>query len=379
LTLFVRSFSPTWQKPDEQTAKTEIGPETELPTANVLKKRILVIGPTFGAWGGLEAFMMTVAKHCSEQKDFATRLCYKINGKAKIETNFSEQLRKNKGISSQIVRSGSAALWREIRQADIVHAQNASPDICTISAILQKPLFLTIHNHMHKRRGWRAVIWKIMARLGSVRWYNSNFVRGSWEHSKPSRHSHAFPTVSEIEFRQPKVQGRHGFLFLARWIENKGMDLLLEAYRSIAPDPVEWPLHMLGDGPLRQHLEDQYRDVPGIHFHGFVEPEVKHRLIRSAKWMVTPPHTQEDMGLTPLEARAMGIPCIVTRDGGLPEVAGEESLLCEPGSIDSLRNQMAAAIAMDENEYAIRSKQAYEGIQRELRPIKFYSETFRRA
>ena len=51
---------------------------------------------------------------------------------------------------------------------------------------------------------------------------------------------------------------------------------------------------------------------------------------REAKWMVTPPHTQEDLGLTPLEARSVGVPCIASTDGGVKETAGPHALFCKP-------------------------------------------------
>ena len=51
--------------------------------------------------------------------------------------------------------------------------------------------------------------------------------------------------------------------------------------------------------------------------------------------MVTPPHTKEDLGLTPLEARSVGVPCIASRDGGVQETAGKHSLLCKPGDAES--------------------------------------------
>jgi glycosyltransferase involved in cell wall biosynthesis len=37
--------------------------------------------------------------------------------------------------------------------------------------------------------------------------------------------------------------------------------------------------------------------------------------------------TREDFGLTAVEARNLGVPCIITRDGGLPEAGGKQALI----------------------------------------------------
>ena len=45
-----------------------------------------------------------------------------------------------------------------------------------------------------------------------------------------------------------------GFLFVGRWVPNKGIRTLLNAYARLNADPQEWPLIMLGDGPLREEV-----------------------------------------------------------------------------------------------------------------------------
>ena len=48
------------------------------------------------------------------------------------------------------------------------------------------------------------------------------------------------------------------------------------------------------------------------------------------------PIPKEDLGLTPLEARSVGVPCIASTDGGVQETAGPHALFCKPGDVDSL-------------------------------------------
>ena len=92
----------------------------------------------------------------------------------------------------------------------------------------------------------------------------------------------------------------------------------------------------------------------------------------AACWLVAPANTKEDMGLTPIEARHLGVPAIVTRDGGLPEAGGPAALLCEPGNVADLRHALEVAAGMGEEEYGRRSHEAKSSLQQYLRPMGDY-------
>jgi glycosyltransferase involved in cell wall biosynthesis len=173
---------------------------------------------------------------------------------------------------------------------------------------------------------------------------------------------------------------RKGFLFIGRWVPNKGIRILLEAYARLKADPQEWPLTMLGDGPLREEVSHkiQVRGIQGVQLPGFVSESQRHRYTREAKWMVTPPHTKEDLGLTPLEARSVGVPCIATTDGGVQETAGPHALFCKPGDIDSLVNCMKQAIQMKESQYEELSQLAKVDLEQYVRPIHEYAKEYLR-
>ena len=67
------------------------------------------------------------------------------------------------------------------------------------------------------------------------------------------------PVVSRMPQGETPVDKRKGFLFIGRWVPNKGIRVLLEAYARLNADPKEWPLTMLGDGPLREEVCVQLR------------------------------------------------------------------------------------------------------------------------
>jgi glycosyltransferase involved in cell wall biosynthesis len=96
-------------------------------------------------------------------------------------------------------------------------------------------------------------------------------------------------------------------------------------------------------------------------------------ITREAKWMVTPPHTQEDLGLTPLEARSVGVPCIASTDGGVKETAGAHALFCKPGCVNGLAECLKTAMQMKEDKYAERSIKAKENLDHYVRPLDEYA------
>ena len=171
---------------------------------------------------------------------------------------------------------------------------------------------------------------------------------------------------------------RKGFLFIGRWVPNKGIRILLEAYSRLNANPQEWPLTMLGDGPLREEVLDILKNqgILGVHLPGFVSESERQRYTQQAKWMVTPPHTNEDLGLTPLEARSVGVPCIATLDGGVAETAGKYALFCKPGCVDSLIKCLKEAIQMSEAEYEQKSFLTKEGLEDYVRPLDEYAQEY---
>jgi glycosyltransferase involved in cell wall biosynthesis len=224
------------------------------------------------------------------------------------------------------------------------------------------------------------LLWRLAAKMADERWYNSQFVWDTWEPDRKRPGSRKVPTVSKLPEGWTPPQQRRGFVFLARWIANKGIDTLVDAYAQAQIDPTQWPLTLMGEGPLRSLIEYaiQKRAITGVRVLGFVDEATKTREIQNARWMVVPPNTTEDFGLTAVEARHLGVPCIITRDGGLPEAAGRQALICEPADPAALARLLEAAAAMSEAEYAERASRTREELATELEPIEFYAREFRR-
>jgi len=346
-----------------------------VPTAHERPVRILLATPATGEYGGMEAFVIALTQQLAARCDLEVRACFKLCTGASVSDTLRAQLERS-GIEFATVRRASRDLIAQLNWADLVHSQSSSPDICAIARLLGKKLIVTTHNHVYGQRGARVVLWKAALRLANRRWYNSQFVRGSWERSAQTPASEAFPAVARVDRQFSPLAGRCGFVFVSRMVPGKGAETLLEAYRAAQLDPGRWPLRMVGEGPLLGSLRERFAGHPGVRFEGFVTGERKEELIAQARWLVTVPNYLEAMGVTPIEARRHAVPCIVSRDGGLPEVAGSEALICAPGDPLELARCLVRASQMSEVDYAARAAAAYEGVARLLRPLEWYVDSY---
>jgi glycosyltransferase involved in cell wall biosynthesis len=317
-----------------------------------------------------------VAAAVRREPDFEVRVCFKQTRQFRPHPSLTEMLRDQP--VEFCARAGSE-LAGAIAWADIVHLQNASPDVIALAKILRKRLVLTIHNYMSDRTNVHRILWRLGARLADARWYNSQFVWDTWERGTKRPGSRKVATTSRLPEGWVPPGQRAGFAFIGRWIANKGVDTLVEAYARADLDHDRWPLVLMGDGPLRSGIEEAIRRqrLTRVRSLGFVDEETKTRHLSSARWVVVPPNTREDFGPTAVEARHLGVPCVITRDGGLTEAAGRHAVVCEPGDAESLATALEKAAGMSDAEYEDRARRTREELATELEPIAFYSRAYR--
>ena len=324
--------------------------------ADLSNLKILLLAPCLGKFGGIETFCLTLIEDLIHKGASVRLLRKKVAGfqddgsiqKNENEIRSSWTKEESKRFTSQFVSPRDAVIKTAIQESDLVHLHNPMVEGTWYAKKFSKPCVMTIYNWRRAGIHPRLLAWRWAVYQADRRWYISEFVWDSWE--KKRRHASArLPVVSRMPQGETAPDKRKGFLFIGRWVPNKGILILLEAYARLKADPQKWPLTMLGDGPLREEVlhKIQNQGVQGVQLPGFVSESERHRYTREAKWMITPPHTQEDLGLTPLEARSVGVPCIASTDGGVRETAGPYALFCTPGDIDSLVLCMKKAIQME--------------------------------
>lgn len=338
---------------------------------------IAIIAPCFGVFGGIEAFVCALSRELHSNPDVKVTICFKKTTGFKLD-RLLEESAADTGARVVFVDRASRELVDVIRQADVVHCQNPCIDVALIAKAFRKPLALTIHNYRQPAFRVREWLRSVAFRLADRRWYNSDFVWSTWEPQTRLATSARLPVLSNLPSGRIPESERKGFVFVARWIANKGADILVEAYARADLDRDRWPLIMMGDGPLRPAIEKMIAEegIAGIEIMGRVDEATRNDVIRHARWMVTPPNTKEDLGLTPFEARHVGVPCIITRDGGLPEAGGKHALACAPGNVRELTSLLEKAAAMEEVEYETLCDATHRELLTYLQPMSVYLEHY---
>lgn len=107
-------------------------------------------------------------------------------------------------------------------------------------------------------------------------------------------------------------------LYVGRLSREKGVNILLEAWRSL-PD---FPLRVVGDGPLSGSLKDYVRrhGMSNVEFCGHVNQTEYERHMREAGFLVVPSVCYENFPRIVAEAFAYGIPVLASRLGSLEEI-----------------------------------------------------------
>jgi len=109
--------------------------------------------------------------------------------------------------------------------------------------------------------------------------------------------------------------------------KRKGLHLLLRAYARLSAEGRDVLLHVMGDGRWGRTYRRQYRDYPGIIFHGHLHRPM---LRLAALDLLVVPSLSDSFPNTVMEALYLGIPVVGSRKGGIPEMLYYENLLFEP-------------------------------------------------
>lgn len=105
-------------------------------------------------------------------------------------------------------------------------------------------------------------------------------------------------------------------LYVGRLVAEKGLGVLLEAWRRAAVGSLE--LVIVGDGSMRPAL--QRLAVPGVRFAGRLPAEEVRRRMLAARALVLPSLSYEVQPMAALEAVAAGVPVLASDIGGMPEL-----------------------------------------------------------
>ena len=154
-------------------------------------------------------------------------------------------------------------------------------------------------------------------------------------------HDRYHPGVAPSDRNQLKSWGIEGefLLYAGGFTRRKNVAALLEAWKQIAVDYPDLILVLAGPQAKLTALADA-ATAPRVWPMGYVAHTQMPALMKAARALVFP-SIYEGFGLPPLEAMALGVPVIISAQGGAtPEVVGNAGVTARDGSAQALSEAM---------------------------------------
>ena len=155
----------------------------------------------------------------------------------------------------------------------------------------------------------------------------------------------AVPNTIDVNIFHPggvkpnREDGTFRILVVARLIELKGIDFLINALAKLMDQGRNFQLMIVGDGPERMKLAslaDQLNLSEVTTFYGFMDTHDVARMMQEADIFALT-SLWENQPAVLLEAMACGLPVLASRVGGIPEIMTSDcGLLAEPGNVQSI-------------------------------------------
>jgi glycosyltransferase involved in cell wall biosynthesis len=234
-------------------------------------------------------------------------------------------------------------LAREGRQIALIHAhvhRMGWPAVLT-GALLRRPVVISEHSTEWPNRAVRGVP-LLRARLAFSRAAAVCPVSLALQHDIESYGIHArfrvVPNGLDTSIFHPQEQFQEvaptRLVNVALHGPNKGLDVLLRAFRLLKTRRPELTLDLVGDGPLTPHLRELAAELgveSGVRFLGPLDPAGVASQLRGSHVFVLA-SLVETQCIAVMEALCCGLPVAATRVGGVPEVVrdGFESQLAAP-------------------------------------------------
>lgn len=140
---------------------------------------------------------------------------------------------------------------------------------------------------------------------------------------------------------QERQAAGHYAVFIGRLMDNKGLQVLLDAWKEL---PAGYQLQIVGDGPERPALEAQARELQlsGITFRGRLSHAAVIEALKGARFTIVPSKLYEGLPMCIVESFACGTPVLCSKLGGLKEIVEDHAtgLQFSPGDAQDLAGKV---------------------------------------
>ena len=208
------------------------------------------------------------------------------------------------------------------------HIWRAVKHRCYHDSVGQSALAATVISTARVRGTWQLVD-RFLAASNFVK---SKFVEGGFAQERITVRPNLAPDCGA---RTTRPSESKTVLYVGRLSREKGVDVLVDAWARAGAAVQGLELVIVGDGPLRQELED--RAVPDVRFTGWLQQAEVAQLMLTARTNVLPSQVFETFGRSMVEAMAAAMPVIASDISTPGEIVGElgANWLVEPTNGDA--------------------------------------------
>lgn len=278
-------------------------------------------------------------------------------------------------IKTEVVRREFSELWR---QWDLIHLQainftplaytlsgGAVPILYSVFSFLRRELGDSLEPELQEQFRIQDELLMRCRKIHLISQSEKDYLAACFPQFRAK--AEVLPLGISLPAERWQPRGSYECLYVGRLLDYKGIEDLMRAVNQVCESGRLISLNIVGKGTdsyeayLRElarslHLERRVR------FYGWVENAQVRQLMGRAMCLVVPSRT-EAFGMTALEGMAVGTPLIVSRTGGLKEIASDAcALTFEAGNVKQLTEVLKRAF---DNPYLLRSL-AVEGRKRAL-------------
>ncbi|WP_108125533.1 glycosyltransferase [Saccharospirillum mangrovi] len=143
---------------------------------------------------------------------------------------------------------------------------------------------------------------------------------------------------------------KNKIVFVGRLVEKKGCEYLIQAMQQLAQKNSQVTLSIIGDGPLKEHLQKLAASKPcNVNFLGRMTPDQLALEVKMSQLLCAPSITatngdQEGLPMSILEALASGVPVVSSYSAGISEAIddGSNGYLTHERDVDTLAEKIQA-------------------------------------
>lgn len=240
----------------------------------------------------------------------------------------------------EVYRRPSARQTARLLQWCDVHLQsNISLRYLWPALLLRTPSLVTYHTWLQRPDG--SVAWQDRVKRLATHWVTRNLaVSRAVAASLPGRVGVIRNPYDDQTFKpQPQRVTLGDLVFLGRLVDDKGVDLLIDALAVLGVRGIRPTLSIVGTGPEEAALRDRADRLgltDAVAFLGKRSGPALARTLAAHRVLVVPSRWQEPFGVVVLEGLACGLRVVASDVGGLPEAVGRCGQLFRPGSAESL-------------------------------------------